>query len=159
MADKNLLDLTTETDRPVVTIDSIAYPLRTARDLTLQDFKFLERVSMRVGDLMSRTRTLTAKENQELEGRLKEVARIALDAPAPVLAKLAAVQRVMIFKVFTELLTPTLILAARAIATDQATAPASTTAAAGSRGRKRSRGSSGATAGRTKRGPHEPRRE
>ena len=62
MADRNILDLTTDVDRPVVTIDSIAYPLRTARDLTLQDFKFLERVSLRVGDLLSRTRTLTKPE-------------------------------------------------------------------------------------------------
>src|SRR5436190_1910137 len=70
MADKNVLDLTTDTDRPVVSIDGIAYPLRTARDLTLQDFKHLERISIRTGDLMTRTRTLTKAENHELTVRL-----------------------------------------------------------------------------------------
>src|SRR5438045_9385472 len=114
MADKNVLDLTTDTDRPVVSIDGIAYPLRTARDLTLQDFKHLERISIRTGDLMTRTRTLTKGENHELTVRLKEVAKIAVDAPAAVLAKLTAVQRVTVFKVLTEVLPPPLILAAGA---------------------------------------------
>ncbi len=148
MADKNILDLTTETDRPVVTIDGIAYPLRTSGDLTLQDFKNLERVSLRVGELMSRTRTLTNAENLELERRLKEVAKVALDAPAGILAKLTAIQRVMIFKVFTELLTPTLILATRAIGTNQTAAAI----ALRSPGRKQSPGSYASTAGLLKPG-------
>jgi hypothetical protein len=151
MADKNILDLTTDVDRPVVTIDAIAYPLRTARDLTLQDFKHLERISVRTGDLLSRTRTLTKDENRELELRLKEVTKIALDAPGSVLAKLTAIQRVMVFKVFTELLTPTLILAARAIATNQ-------TAGAPSPGTKQSPGSYASTAGLLKRGRRGRRR-
>jgi len=151
MADKNVLDLTTDTDRPVVSIDGIAYPLRTARDLTLQDFKHLERISIRTGDLMTRTRTLTKAENHELTVRLKEVAKIAVDAPAAVLAKLTAVQRVMVFKVFTELLTPTLILAARAIGSDQM-------AVALSVGQKRSPGSFAHTAGLLKPGRRGRRR-
>jgi hypothetical protein len=155
MADKNILDLTTETDRPVVTIDGIAYPLRTARDLTLQDFKHLERISLRTGDLMTRTRSLTKAENAELGTRLKEVAKIAVDAPASVLAKLTDVQRVMIFKVFTELLTPTLILAARAIGSDQTIAALN---ARPSRGRKLSPGSYASTAGLLDRGSRKRRR-
>jgi len=148
MADKHVLDLTTDVERPVVTIDGIAYPLRLARDLTLQDFKNLERLSIRTSELMTRARSLTKAENVELAARLKEVARIALEAPAPVLAKLSDVQRVMVFKVFTELLTPTLILAARAIAMDQ------TLAAGGRRspGAKQSPGSYASTAGLLKRG-------
>jgi hypothetical protein len=127
----------------------------------LQDFKHLERLSLRTSDLMTRARTLTKAENAELAARLKEVAKIAIEAPAPVLAKLSDVQRVMVFKVFTELLTPTLILAARAIASDQTAAAMATAAAARrSRGPKRSRGSSGFTrAARTKDGSREPRRE
>jgi hypothetical protein len=154
MADKNILDLTTETDRPVVTIDGIAYPLRTARDLTLQDFKSLERLSIRTSELMTRARSLSKDENRELAIRLKDVAKIALDAPANILAKLSDVQRVMVFKVFTELLTPTLILAARAIATGQ------TPAAAGIRspGRTQSPGSYASTAGLLKPGSRRRRR-
>ena len=148
MADRNILDLTTDTDRPVVTIDGIAYPLRTSGDLTLQDFKSLERLSLRVGDLMSRTRSLTKGENVELERRLKEVAKVALDAPPGILAKLTAIQRVMIFKVFSELLAPTLILAARAIGSDQTAAAI----ALRSHGRKQSPGSYAATAGLLKPG-------
>jgi hypothetical protein len=150
MADKQILDLTTETDRPVVRIDGIAYPLRTARDLTLQDFKSLERLSIRTSELMTRARSLTKDENRELAVRLKEVAKIALDAPPAVLAKLSDVQRVMVFKVFTELLTPTLIMAARAIATDQA--------ALRSSGTKQSPGSYASTAGLLKRGSRKRRR-
>ena len=153
MADRTLLDLTTDTERPVVTIDGIAYPLRTSGDLTLQHFKDLERMTMRIGELMARTRTLTKAENVELEKRLVEVAKVALDAPPAILAKLTAIQRVMLFKVFTELLTPTLILAARAIAADQ-TAPA----ARRSPGPKQSPGSFASTAGLLKPGRRARRR-
>ena len=149
MADRSILDLTTDNDRPVVTIDAIGYPLRTARDLTLQDFRFLERVSLRVGDLLSRSQALTKREGEELEGRLKEIARVALEAPPAILAKLTTIQRVMIFKVFSELLTPTLILAARAIGTDQI---AEAEAERRSSGAKRSPVSYGSTAGRRKPG-------
>lgn len=154
MADKNILDLTTDTDRPVVTIDGLAYPLRTARDLTLQDFKTLERLSIRTSDLMTRARTLTKDENRELGIRLKEVAKIALEAPPAVLAKLSDVQRVMVFKVFTELLTPTLILAVRAIGTDQTAAAI----ALRSPGRRQSPGSYASTAGLLKPGSRKRRR-
>lgn len=153
MADKNILDLTTDTDRPVVTIDGLAYPLRTARDLTLQDFKNLERLSIRTSDLMTRARTLTKGENLELGTRLKEVAKIALEAPPAVLAKLSDVQRVMVFKVFTELLTPTLILAVRAIGTDQTAALARR-----SPGTRPSPGSFASTAGLLKPGSRKRRR-
>jgi hypothetical protein len=153
MADKNILDLTTETDRPVITIDGIAYPLRTARDLSLQDFKNLERLSIRTADLMQRARSLTKDEDRELKIRLKEVAKIAVEAPAPVLAKLSDVQRVMVFKVFTELLTPTLILAVRAMATDQAPAIGRR-----SPGRRPSPGSYASTAGLLKPGSRKRRR-
>jgi hypothetical protein len=159
MADRQVLDLTTDTDRPVVAIDGIAYPLRMARDLSLADFKNLERLSIRTADLMTRARSLTKDENRELALRLKEVAKIALDAPPNVLAKLSDVQRVSLFKVFTELLTPTLILAARALATDQAAAAAATHAGARrSRGARQSPGSYAATAGLLDRGSRKRRR-
>lgn len=146
MADTSILDLATETDRPIVTIDSIGYQLRTSRDLSLNDFKFLERVSPRVGALMQRD-TLTKKEDQELSGRLKEITERALVAPAEVLAALTDIQRVLIFKVFTELLTPGLLLATRAIQTPNPYP-----------GTKRSLGSSGSTrAGRRARGSRKRR--
>lgn len=136
MAETTILDLTTETDRPVVKIDGIGYPLRTSSDLTLEQYRYLERVSARVGSLLSRSKSLTKIENGELETRLKEIAGVALAAPAPVLRKLTSIQRVMIFKVFTELLTPTLVQAIRAIGTDHKMAAT----ALRSHGTKRSRG-------------------
>jgi len=154
MAEKTILDLTTETIRPVVKIDGIGYPLRTSNDLTLEQYRFLERVSIRVGDLLTRSATLTKIENHELETRLKEVASVALEAPAGVLKKLTAIQRVMIFKVFTELLTPTLIQAIRAIGTDHNLAAA----AIRSHGRTQSPGSYASTAGLLKPGRRGRRR-
>jgi len=137
MADRSVLDLTSESDdRPVVRIDDIGYPLRGAGDLTLHDFKYLERVCPRVGALLQRA-TLTKSEAKELAGRLRELATVALDAPAAVLARLTDIQRVLVFKVFTELLTPGLVMATRAI---------TTATGAPSRGTRPSRGSSGSTA-------------
>ena len=155
MAERPILDLTTDDTRPTVTIDGIGYPLRTARDLTLQDFRYLERVSLRVGDLLTRSHALTKAEAHELETRLEEIAPVALEAPAAILAKLTAIQRVMVFKVFTELLTPTLIQAIRAIAPDQEAQAA--IAAIRSHGPKLSPGSYASTAGLLKPGSRERR--
>lgn len=152
MADKTILDLTTETDRPVVKIDGIGYPLRTTNDLTLENFRFLERVSARVGALLQRAAALKPFEEAELEKRLKEITAIALEAPAPVLRKLTAIQRIMVFKVFTELLTPTLIQAVRAMGEGQ-TPPANL-----SPGTRRSPGSYASTAGLLKPGRGKRRR-
>lgn len=154
MAERTILDLTTETERPVVKIDGVGYPLRTSSDLTLEQFRFLERVSVRVGDLLQRSSALTKAENRELETRLKECARVALEAPPAVLAKLTPIQRVMVFKVFTELLTPTLIQAIRAIGTDQNLAAA----ALRSHGTKQSPGSYASMAGLLKPGRRGRRR-
>ncbi len=151
MAERTVLDLTTDTDRPVVKIDGIGYPLRTTNDLTLENFRFLERVSARVGTLLTRAASLTTAEELELQKRLKEVAAVALEAPAPVLRKLTGIQRIMVFKVFTDLLTPTLIQAARAMDPGQ-------TAASLSHGTKLSRGSFASMAGRRARGSRKPRR-
>ena len=145
MADKTILDLTTDTDRPVVKIDGIGYPLRTSNDLTLENFRYLERVSLRVGELMTRSKVFTKGENAELEQRLKEIAKLALDAPPAVLRKLTAIHRVLIFKVFSELLAPELISASRAATADQA--PASR-----SPGKMQSPGSYASTAGLLKPG-------
>jgi hypothetical protein len=131
------LDLTTEPDeRPIVKIDQVGYQLRIAKDLSLMDFKFLERVSIRVGTLLTQS-ALTKNESTELAARLKEVTTLALDAPAAVLDRLTDVQRVLVFKVFTELLTPGVLLAARAIA-----------APSPFHGTKQSRGSAGSIPGR-----------
>ena len=151
MADRTILDLTTETDRPVVKIDGIGYPLRTTNDLTLENFRYLERVSLRVGTLLTRAAALKPMESAELEKRLKEVAAVALEAPPAVLRKLTAIQRIMIFKVFTELLTPTLIQAARAMEPGQ-------TPAILSPGMKLSPGSYASTAGLLKPGRRGRRR-
>lgn len=141
------LDLTTETDeRPIVKIDKVPYQLRIAKDLSLQDFKYLERVSIRTGELLTRE-ALTKDESKELAGHLLGIVRLALDAPADVLDKLTDVQRVLVFKVFTELLTPGLLLAVRAI---QTSVPFP--------GMKRSPGSSGSIPGRRTKGGSRARR-
>ena len=152
MADKTILDLTTDTDRPVVKIDGIGYPLRTSNDLTLENFRFLERVSTRVGELLTSKKSLSTRDDAELEQRLKEIARLALEAPPAVHKKLTAIHRVMVFKVFTELLAPTLIQASGAAGVGP-NLPASRLP-----GRKQSPGSFASTAGLLKPGRRGHRR-
>ena len=151
MADKTILDLTTDTDRPVVKIDGIGYPLRTSNDLTLENFRFLERVSTRVGELLTSKKSLSTRDDAELEQRLKEIARLALEAPPAVHKRLTAIHRVMIFKVFTELLVPTLSQA------PGAPAPAPTRANRAP-GMRQSPGSYASTAGLLKPGSRGRRR-
>jgi len=146
MADRPILDITSETSRPLVKIDGVPYPLRTSRDLTLQDFKMLERVSIRVGELLTLP-DLDREQDLELAARLKEVVDVALEAPAGVKANLSDIHRVLIFKVFTELLTPGVLLATRAIQAMPNRYP----------GTRPSSDSSGSTASRPKHGSPEPR--
>ncbi len=151
MADRPILDLTSDTSRPVVKIDGVPYPLRTSRDLTLQNFKFLERVSIRVGELLT-LEDLDGEQEAELAARLKEIVDVCLDAPADVTEDLSDIHRVLIFKVFTELLTPGLLLATRAIQTPNrfpGTRPSSVSS--GSMASRRKHGSPVSRSGSSKR--------
>jgi hypothetical protein len=130
-----VLDLTTDLERPTVKIDQVAYLLRTARDLTLDAYKALERATPRIAALLLAD-VLSADEGQELSHLLDSACQIALIAPEAVHAKLGDVQRMQIFQVFTERLTPKLRMAASARPTTAGRAA----------GTKPSRGSNGSTA-------------
>ncbi len=141
-----VLDLTTDHDRLTVRIDGADYPLRTANDLTLDAYKTLERIGPQIGALL-RLDALTPEQGQELSQLLDQACRLAIVAPDPVQDRLSDVNRVQIFRVFTQLLAPTLVQAARAI--DLARHPVA--------GMKPFRASSGSTAGRPKAGSPRPR--
>lgn len=117
MADRTVLDLTTDTPRNVIAIDGIPYPVRGGDDLTLDQYQFLERVTPRAGVLLEKLEksiSLTKAEGTELEALLAAMTPIALDAPPEVLGKLKALQRLMIFRTFMTLSTPAIVAAARA---------------------------------------------
>lgn len=117
MADKIVLDLTTDTPRNVITIDGIPYSVRSGDDLTLDQYQYLERVTPRAGVLLEKLEKsipLTQAEGAELEALLATLTPIAIDAPAEVLGKLKALQRLMVFRTFMTLSTPAIIAAARA---------------------------------------------
>lgn len=142
-----ILDLTTDDPRPTIAIDKIAYPIRTGGDLTLEQYRYLERVMPRAGVLLDLDK-LSGKEGSELEALLETLTPIALEAPAAVLKKLRPLQHLMIFQTFMTLSTPGLEAATRALQTAQ-NAPSS--------GTKPSPGSSGSTAGRRPRGSRKRR--
>lgn len=133
-----ILDLTTDDPRPVIAIDKIEYPLRTGGDLTLEQYRYLERVMPRAGALLKLDH-LTATEGAEIEALLAAVTPIALDAPAAVLEKLRPLQHLMIFQTFMTLSTPNLEAATRALLTAQGVS---------SNGARPSPASSGSTARR-----------
>lgn len=143
-----LLDLTTTQVRPEVRIDAIAYEIRTSNDLSLGQYKALERLLPRVGVLLT-IETLTQAEDTELSALLDTVCRMGLVAPDAIQDGLGHVNRVLIFKVFTELLTPS-VNATRANLVTPAPAVPST----GARSSRVSRASTGATRRRGARASH-----
>lgn len=114
-----VLDLTTDRTRPMVRIDHVDYPLRTSNDLTLDAYKTLERIAPRIGALLL-LETLTAEQGSELSQLLDQACRLGLVAPESVHDTLGDVHRLSLFQVFTELLTPSLVRAARVAAISQA---------------------------------------
>lgn len=146
MANTRILDLTTDNPRPVVAIDRVEYQIRTGADLTLEQYRYLEHVTPRVGELLTLP-ALSPADGAELETHLERLVPIALDAPADVLAKLKPLQRLMIWRSFMTLSSPAMEAAARALET-----------AGRSNGARPSRGSSGSTqAGRRDRGSRKRR--
>jgi hypothetical protein len=138
-----ILDLTTNIVRPVVRIDGAAYELRVADDLSLLEYKILERLCPRAGDLLIQD-TLTDAEGAELSRLLDEACRLALVAPDAVHAKLKDVARARVFDAFTELLQVPSLTAGATLATPLAgtkSSPVSpgSTVASRTRGSRRSR--------------------
>lgn len=136
-----ILDLTTDRPRYTVRIDGPAYQLRDTSDLTIQQYRTLERLAPRTGLLLANEQPSDA-DSVELDHLLDAICRIALDAPDPVHAKLRIMERIAIFNVFTELSLPSL-LRMRALPT---VSPADGTTSS-----RASRGSTGATRARGRR--------
>ncbi len=142
-----VLDITTNRERPSIRIDQVDYPLRNSNDLTLDVYKTLERVAPRITELLLMD-TLTPADGSELSQLLDQICRIALVTPSTsdLHDRLSDINRLTIYQVFTELLTPNLLQAARA----------ETPGARRAAGTKLSRASSGSTAAPPK--PGSPRR-
>lgn len=144
-----VLDITTTRTRPTVRIDQVEYPLRTSHDLTLDVYKTLERLLPRISALLALD-GLSPADGTELGRLLDQVCRIALvtDPSDDIHRRLVDLDRLGIFQVFLELLTPNLL---------QATRVSGPTAALPATGPKPSRASSASTAAPS-RGGSQPRR-
>jgi hypothetical protein len=150
----SLLDLTTDQERPTVTIDGVPYPLRLSSDLGLLDYHHLMRAVPRFFDLCGRGPKITERESLELSALSKQLCTIALpDVPTDVDARLGDVDRVMIFKVFTERLSPRVMQAMSAlqVTASRRNGKPSSPGSNGSTGATRRRGgrSRSASSGRT----------
>lgn len=131
------LDISTAPDdREFININQAPYFIRSTRDLELDDFQYLEPATIRVARLLKMGAHRSKNETKELAALLRRVVALAVDAPAEILEKLDDIQRVSIFKVFTELLLPGILSAVRAL---EPAAPVP--------GTKQSPGSSVSTAG------------
>ena len=108
MATGPVLDLLTDTARLTIKIDHVDYELRGPSDLTLEDYKTLERIGPRMAVLLMQDALPTA-DAAELSRLLDLTCRLALIAPEEVLARLGDLHRVPIAKIFIELLSPSLL--------------------------------------------------
>lgn len=104
-----LYDLTTTAERPTIGVDGGTYELRAARDLSVMEYKRLERESIRMAVLLSRDdQTCTTAEATELDALLDYWCRRVLVAPDTVHQRLKYPDRVYIWQSFLELSTPRL---------------------------------------------------
>lgn len=112
-----VLDIITEDQaRPTVWINQVEYLLRTKKDLALDVYKTLERITPPISALLAAD-TLTPEQGSELGQLLDRVCRIALVAPdAGIHDRLCDLDRLGVYQVFMELLTPSLLRVARAVA-------------------------------------------
>ncbi len=137
MAQPPVLNLTTEDVRPIVRFNGREYELRTSRDLTLEQFKAIERISPRLGALLERSTPLSADESTEASELLAAATAIAMVAPAAVLARLGDVQRAQVTTFFFARLTPSLRMLSATVMEEATRVP----------GTRRSSGSSGSIPG------------
>lgn len=138
-----VLDLITERERLTVKIDGVAYDLRDENDLTLEHYRLLEQAGQRMTTLEALPK-MSKKQQAEYHELLKDACLLALDAPDAVIDRTGYLQRIAIFRTFSELSAPSLLRMG-------ASMQAARTAAAQSRGTSSSPASSGSTAGRTRR--------
>lgn len=136
------LDLSTGVDRPFIRIDTIDYDLRVVDDFTALELKQLDRLMPRVLPLANKLEQGEATEAQceELSNLLSHLLTFAIAAPPEVVAKLGDINKVRVFRVFIDLLSPRLQQARADLA--RASRPS---------GKKSSRNSNGSTAAATSR--------
>jgi hypothetical protein len=144
-----VLDLTTDQSRPLARIDGVEYQIRTSRDLTLSEYFTFQRIGPRVLVLMSQSTegALPADEEKEFTALLNQMCSMALMAPPEVLARLDLPQRLHLFNLFTDLLTPR--LRAPRVATAEASPVHGPKSSPPSRGSTRSTRRSGRTSSRS----------
>lgn len=134
----DVLDLKLFPTRPIVRIDNKPYELKTSNDLSLAEFKTIERIGPRIS-LLTAAPELTATEAGELSAHLDAAVRMILIAPDEIHRQLGDLNRTLIAARFFELLPPSLLQEA-------ATAQGATTRPGFRPGSKYSRGSSRSTA-------------
>lgn len=122
MAEAPILDLSTKRERLNIKIDHVAYLLRTADDLTLAQFRTMERIAPRLAILLALDQ-VSDEDEQELVALLDVACAIAIDAPAALVQQLSPVARVSVFNVFTELLLPRLLQTRASLGATAGTAP------------------------------------
>jgi hypothetical protein len=96
--------LSIDTLMPIATIliDGKPYELKSADMLPLFDYKRLERYRERIADLMAQD-DITTDQTVELDELLDRQAKLLLDAPAKVHARLKPAHRMQVYLSFLEL--------------------------------------------------------
>lgn len=148
MASVPVISLSTVPDRKVVAIDGVGYYLRTLEDLSLAQLHTVQRLSPTISALLAMD-ALTAEQEVGLMRSLAEICAIALEAPPDVLEKLQPVNRMMVFRLFSDLLLPRLTAAGAVI---EAMAMLTVDPAVASNGTTSSPSSPASTAGRSANG-------
>ena len=127
-----LLDLSTRRTRPIIRIDGVAHELRTGNDLSIFEYRHLERTAPQLSAMLLNQQP-TPEEGQALSALLVDLCTRVLIAPGEVQTRLDDVQRMQIFTVFTHRLLPS---------PPASVGQGATTPAAGTRSSRASRGSS-----------------
>jgi len=105
-AQRQILNLDSLVDRPVVLIDGKEYELVTHDTLTPLDAHRVTSMHKRIGVILGKSEQsdLTADEEKELETLPARICRVVLEAPDDIQAALTDKQRTMIIDVFWRML-------------------------------------------------------
>ena len=145
------LDLTAlVSERPLVRINHVDYELRTANDFSALELHRLDRLLPRVQELAGALEDQEATETQceELSALLTSLCQLVfVELPAEELAKLGDINKLLVFKLFLELLPPSL-QRARAVAVSRLTEARPSASASSSRASSASTGATRKRGGR-----------
>lgn len=106
-----VLDIETS-KRNTIKIDGAPYEIRSRNDLTISNYQKIERLSFRIGEMLEATsdgKELSPEREIELDKVLEEAMKIALVAGDEVIARIAQVDRLLIFEAFLTPLAPLLL--------------------------------------------------